>query len=383
MKFTAKVATPIKTMYAFVKASGACKKISALNYIGIQANADTQRVTLCASGADRYVSYTTAADVHSTDTLFYKMKELENLIGKSKAEMTFENSIVTQGKKQGEIFLGTDPLNGMGLPPLDHVETWDNVKTKELCRTVRAVGYAISDNEAKPALTGIRFDGSVTAIDGHRLATVLTSFKPSMHFTAPGKALKAALNVIESAGGEKVQIGCDASYLHIRSSVRDQDGNFVSELVISMRRLVDTYPNWRQLIPNHFACTVEVDRLNWVDGILDLSPYSGDNPTIFSIHNRESYLTAKGKPISGVQVQSILSGTWLKAGAIAFEGRYMMEALQACADETIKLHLNTDKSPLVVRSSETETHLIMPVQIRDIEDHLGYIRQFKIFFKPV
>ncbi|MDI9641080.1 DNA polymerase III subunit beta [Kamptonema cortianum] len=239
-----------------------------------------------------------------------------------------------------------------------------NLSASQLRRAINAVAYAVSDDTSRPVLTGVLFtyDGEVltmVATDTHRMAVnkiVKSGIGSSVTAIVPEKALRI-IRSLDLQDDEEVSLGFDEA----RVSVDIGSAQVVSQL------LSGQYPNWERVVPSEYTRTWTMDRVELFDNIKRAMILARDNA------NRIKFTGAGDKVVISARSEdkgeakeevSILS----KNGDvdIAFNGRYVMEALQALEGEGIRAEMTESSRPAVLRPTESadETFcVVMPMAI--------------------
>lgn len=262
------------------------------------------------------------------------------------------------------------------------------VSTDDTRMTITAVAVTINPDEDAHDLGVVE----VAATDGHRLSVnkgsqVLTSLPedgalPKQTLLISGLIAK---KLVSSNG--LLSKGEEVFFLQVSESdglVRIISG----ATTLTMRLLDGQYPNYRQLIPSAFHAVVEVSGLAVEDAAKRVSSMSANNIITFCLAQDEKYFdlesarSLEGK--SGKESISceIVEGTWPSSpdngfAQIGVNNSYLVEAIQTAVRSgsgMVRVKLNTITSPfLIVPSSPdgadgddlyTQTHLLMPVQIR-------------------
>lgn len=226
--------------------------------------------------------------------------------------------------------------------------------------------YASSTDESKQVLAGIHFSGSkaqgleLASTDGHRLARVqLGDFSEELHLTIPAKALQELKSLLGSV---------DATVkLYVQSAlvVFAWEG-----YRLTSRLLEGQYPNYNQLIPQRFERTVTVDRKALLEALARIAVLAGqskNNCVTFEIDPSKEGVTlsANAQDVGNGEevVAAQMTGESLM---IAFDARYLSEALKVITCAEVLISFNTATSPVVIKPLNDSfcLALLMPVQVR-------------------
>ena len=261
---------------------------------------------------------------------------------------------------------GIDAVEFPPLPARD-AEASVEVESAQLEQAITQTALAASADEARPVLTGVLLaleDDRITlaATDGHRLAVrslaveqrgepvAASVIVPARHIAEVARAINPSRPV--------VGITLSAQRNQIFFSMRD--------LEISSRLIEGTYPNYAQVIPADSTTRVtlpassllretrtasvlakdaaNVVRFSAADGTLTLSAQTAE------VGDDEAPLSAD---VAGDQVQ------------IAFNAKYVLDALTVVDADQVQLGFNGPLSPGVIRPVGREDYLyvVMPVRV--------------------
>ena len=260
--------------------------------------------------------------------------------------------------------LGVDPSDYPELPDVAS-QSGVGLPQKLLGEMIRQTLFAVSDNETRPVYTGELFvleEGQLTvvAVDGYRLALrreTLEENTENCSFIVPGKAL-ADLEKLCSDSDESVRILLGEKHISFT----------IDRTVLISRRLEGEFLDYKKSIPNHFGVNVTCARGDLQRAVERVSLIIDDrvkNPVrcVFSDDCiKISCATALGKaddicPVEGSGGETV----------IAFNNRYLLDALKAAPAEQLSVGLNNSSSPCVfspVDESDKFLYMILPVRIR-------------------
>ena len=261
--------------------------------------------------------------------------------------------------------LGVDPADYPELPDVAS-RTGVGLPQKLLGEMIRQTLFAVSDNEARPVYTGELFvlDGgqlTVVAVDGYRLALrreEIEESTDSCSFIVPGKAL-SDLEKLCSDSDEPVRILLGEKHISFT----------IDRTVLVSRRLEGEFLDYKKTVPASFGVNVTCTRTELQRAVERVSLIIDDrvkNPVrcVFSDGCiRISCATALGKaddicPVEGSGGETV----------IAFNNRYLLDALKAAPAEELSVGLNNSSSPCVlspVDDSDRFLYMILPVRIRN------------------
>ncbi len=235
----------------------------------------------------------------------------------------------------------------------------------ELKAAVEGVAFAVSDDISNRAvLTGVLFsyDGAtltMVATDTHRLAVNRihrAGIGSSLTVIVSGKALKT-IRALPLADDAELTLSFDES----RAAVNIGSAQVVSQL------LTGQYPNWERVVPQEFTRVWTVDKGEFYDNIKRAMILAKDtaNRIRFSGHGDKVVISARSEDKGEAKEEVSVVG---KNGdlEIAFNGRYVMDALQAMKSDGIRAEMTESSRPAVLRPTEGgDDHfcVVMPMAI--------------------
>ncbi len=240
------------------------------------------------------------------------------------------------------------------------------IEIKPLTKAVKKAGFAAAGYETSNLLSGIVCDinGQVLEIastDGNRLARVREAIKNS-----DGKARQL---IIPSRTMN--EFGKISSYIEedsIKIFTEKTKIVFKSSKTTMISRLLDgQFPKYNQLIPTESPKTVVVNVETLTSALeraaIMVNDKTGSVKMEFSDGNLKLYADTPDSGKSEEKVAVEYTGDDL---IIAFNYKYILEALKSMDCEEVKIGLNTSLSATVFRPNNNEDFvcLIMPVQIR-------------------
>ncbi|MFM8975554.1 MAG: DNA polymerase III subunit beta, partial [Vulcanococcus sp.] len=260
------------------------------------------------------------------------------------------------------------------LPGGDPIEI--QLDAEALIKGLRATLFASSGDEAKQLLTGVHLGLDAqglecAATDGHRLAVLRlqngaeapggeATGTPELDVTVPARSLRELERLLSSRGAaDPVSLFCDRGQVVFQWA--DQ--------VLTSRSLDGTYPNYRQLIPDSFARSLQLDRKGLVGALERVAVLADQHNNVVKL----STDPAAGQLAISADAQDVGSGSEALAAEvngeaiqIAFNVRYVLDGLKAMGSERVELRCNAPTTPVVLSPVDEPafTYLVMPVQIR-------------------
>jgi DNA polymerase-3 subunit beta len=264
---------------------------------------------------------------------------------------------------------GIDAIEFPPLPPRDTGAAIE-VDGPALAAAVTQTAMAASSDEARPVLTGVltQFDGdrvTLVATDGHRLAVKTMEVAvadggedaPSGSIIVPARHLTEVARAITPAR-PTVRIAVSPS--------RNQVFFTMPDLEISSRLIEGTYPNYSQVIPAESTTTVTLPTSALLRETRTVSVLAKDAANVVRLRTGDGTLTLLAQTAEVGDDEAPLEATVNGDEVhIAFNARYVLDALAAVDSDQVQLSFNGPLSPGVIRPVGTDDYLciIMPVRV--------------------
>ena len=353
----------------------------------LTADAGTDRLSL--TGFDLSLGIQTAltASVESSGAITLPAR----LLGEIVSRLSSDSPITLATDEAGEQVelkssSGSYQMRGMSaddFPELPLVESGKAVKVnaRALLTALRGTLFASSSDEAKQLLTGVHlhFDGKAmeaAATDGHRLAVlsladaldVETTVSSEMDdqgenfsVTLPSRSLREVERLIAGwRSDDQVSLFCD----------KGQVVFLAADQVVTSRTLDGTYPNYRQLIPDGFARSFDVDRRAFIAALERIAVLADQHNNVVKVSGDNTSelleISADAQDV-GSGSESLSAEFTGDAVQIAFNVRYVLDGLKVMDSDRIVLRCNAPTTPAIISPKDDDigfTYLVMPVQIR-------------------
>lgn len=246
------------------------------------------------------------------------------------------------------------------MPAITQGKTW-TVDGPILKRALQQVTMAASSDEARPVLTGmyVHTDGKqlyMTATDSYRLAEKkLSTIKEDVNLLIPATAMQDLLRIV-SDFEEKVHITHD-----------DQQVLFtVGDIELVARLIEGNYPDYRKLIPSHFATSAKIKRSELVNITKVSSLFARESAGSVTIHVNEKDKTVSIKSVASQLGENTATAPAevVGSGDITLNSRYLLDGLHAFSGEDVLLRFNGKLEPCILQdpASDDYTHLVMPLK---------------------
>lgn len=233
-------------------------------------------------------------------------------------------------------------------------------------KAVRQAGFAAASYETSNLLSGIVCDISenileIASTDGNRLARVRETIDNKDNRTnqliIPSKTLNEFIKMSSFIDEETVKIYTEKSKIILKS-----------EKTTTISRLLEgQFPKYNQLIPQESPKIAVVNVSQLTSALERVSIMVNEKTSIVKLEFSENSLKLSADtPDSGKSEENFDIDYKGEEMAIAFNYKYVLEALKNIDCEEVKIGLNTGLSATMFRPNCEEDYvcLIMPVQIR-------------------
>jgi DNA polymerase-3 subunit beta len=261
---------------------------------------------------------------------------------------------------------GIDAVEFPPLPARD-AEATVTLDAQTLEAAIGQTAVAASTDEARPVLTGVLLqlegDGvTLAATDGHRLAVRKLSRQgdgeaPATSVIVPARHLGEVARAI-TAARPTVEVTLSASRNHIFFRMRDVE--------VSSRLIEGAYPNYAQVIPASQSTTVTLPAATLLRETRTASILAKDAANVVRLATGEGTLTLHAQTAEVGDDEAPLAATVTGEGVqIAFNARYVLDALGVIDSEEVALGFNGPLSPGEIRPVGRDDYLyiVMPVRV--------------------
>lgn len=236
----------------------------------------------------------------------------------------------------------------------------------ELLAAIEQTQMAASTDEARPVLTGVLLhidrDGqTLAATDGHRLAVRKLQARSvgdlEARLIVPARALAELPRAFRGESGE-VEV--------IVSKARNQVFFRAGTSEVTSRLIDGTYPNYTQVIPTKSSTTIKVATSELNQTVRAVSLFARDSANVIRLKTETGGLvlsaTTNEVGDSRAEVNADVDGSDIQ---IAFNARYILDALAVAAEDQVELLFDGPLSPGLIRppGSDQYLYVIMPVRV--------------------
>lgn len=253
-------------------------------------------------------------------------------------------TIITQ--RTHAVFQGESAENFPLIPRLEEGNTI-LLPTPEITHALDAVLYAVAVDETRPELSGVLFSGEesilkLVATDSYRLAeaSITLPYTLSSPFSVilPRRAAQEIHRALTSSLETKLRFGPGQLLL------------ITPTLEVICRQIEGTYPDYLQIIPKEYQTRVIVDRLSFLRTLRATSVFSGNTVSRVALEVRPHtlYISATTPEVGETETELVAEviGEDL---SLAFNERFIREALTSFSSELISLDLVSATTPAMLR----------------------------------
>lgn len=250
-------------------------------------------------------------------------------------------------------------LNGVNpneFPNLDFVETKEPIiMSTGLFKTIiNQTAFAASLSETRPLLTGINFkneDGKfeIIATDSYRLAKKVVDITPdnSFNIVIPCKNLMELVKTIDEEDS------------NIELHIFNNKILFKYKNILFLSRLLSgSYPANSSIIPDNYEACVDCHFAYLYDMIDRASLLTSDrdkNTIKLEVKNKKLVISSNSPEIG--KVEETMAVNCDKDIVVSFSSKYMLDAIKSFNKTEVTLCINSDNSPILIKSKEDDSLL--------------------------
>ncbi len=270
--------------------------------------------------------------------------------------------------RSGASFYKIHGLSADEFPPLPQFKEEKKVTLPQetLKGMLKKTSFAMSADESRYVLNGIYFslkDHKLTmvATDGRRLALVDEEMDVSEQsqgdFIVPAKTV-AELNRLLTDKGE-----VELRYAENQASFRLHDEKS-GEILIITKLIEGNYPNYRQVIPSETKERVTLVREEFLHALrrAEIMTSEKSNSVKMSFAKNRLEITANS-PEVGEAKEALAVNYKGPDMAIAFNPKYMIDPLNALANDEVFIELIDELSPGVLKINGPFLYVVMPMRL--------------------
>ena len=332
--------------------------------------ADGNLLKLTATDLDVTVSCAVEAQVKKGGSTTVPVKKLFGIIrelnnNEIELEVDEKNNCSI---RSGASFYKVNGLAAEEYPPMPNFKDEKKVTLKQetVKSMMRKTSFAISTDESRYVLNGIFMslkDHKLTmvATDGRRLALVDEEVdvteQSQGEFIVPAKAVNELNRLLQATGEIEIKYSDNQAAFNLK----DEKG--FSILIIS-KLIEGNYPNYRQVIPGDAKERVSLMREEFLHALrrAEIMTSEKSNSVKLAFTKNNLAITANS-PEVGEARESIAVNYKGKDMAIAFNPKYMIDPLNALAEDEVFFELIDELSPGVLKINGPFLYVVMPMRL--------------------
>ena len=256
--------------------------------------------------------------------------------------------------------------NGEDFPTLPEVQQNEafTLGQNELRNLIRQTIFSIAQESAKQVLMGEYFEMKadalqVVSIDGYRISfrksPVSHAFQEKS-VIVPGKTLNELMKILSQEEEDKVHL-----------YFTDKHVLFDLGMAIMVSRLIEgEFISYENNFTNDFTTKIIIETQALIQALERASLVSRDNrKTPVKLEMRPNQLILTAKSDMGSAYEEVPDETEGDEMQIAFNPRYLIEALRAIEDEKVAIRFTGSLSPCIIAPLEGDAYqyLILPLRI--------------------
>jgi DNA polymerase-3 subunit beta len=333
-------------------------------------HAKDDRIELTATDLDVTVSCSVEAKVKKPGTTTLPVKKLFSIVRELNG---LEIDLEVDEKnfcsiRSGASFFKVNGLAADEFPPASKFKEEKKVvlPQEKLRAMLKKTSFAVSTDESRYVLNGIFLslkDHKITmvATDGRRLALVDEEAdvpeKSHGEFIVPIKAVNELSRLLQEKGEVEIRY----SENQVAFNLKDEKG--FSILIVS-KLIEGNYPNYRQVIPGEMKERIPLVREEFLHALRRAEIMTSEKSNSVKLAFGKNSLTiTANSPDVGEAKESIAINYKGKEMAIAFNPKYVIDPLNALANEEVFIELIDELSPGVLKINGPFLYVVMPMRL--------------------
>jgi DNA polymerase III subunit beta len=292
---------------------------------------------------------------------------------------SLQGAKITLESEGDQLLVTTDSfhgsINGISateFPPIPLAsEKSVSVAAALLRESLPEIAFAAASEDGRPILTGILTEIKkntleLVATDGFRLAHKTASLKDPIgegfRYLIPRRTFEEVIRLIgeDSKGKDDV--------VEISTSENQNQIIFsIGNTKLSSRLIEGQFPTWERIVPTAFVANATVDRGELLKAVKLSSVFAkGETANVIKLQTgtKQLLLSSEARELGTqeTQVEAVVEG---EAITIAFNARFLVDALSNCSDPKINIQFSGNLSPAVIKPVEESglEYVIMPVRL--------------------
>jgi DNA polymerase III subunit beta len=367
MKLSIKQSELLPTLQAVARSCGVRSTLPVLANILLQT--DQGKLKLSATNLELGVVKTVNADITTDGEITVPSRTFLEIIS-SLTDTDLElDATADQMKISAKNFSATlncIPATEFPSIPLS-TESGVMIDAQVLKQALPQISFAAAADEGRPILTGIlteikKDSLELVATDGFRLAhktAKVESTADSFKALIPRRTLEEVVRLIsEEEDVDKIEIST--------SENQNQMIFKINQTQLSSRLIEGQFPSWEKIIPQTTENRTIVDRGDLLKAVKLASVFAKDSANIIKLKTGEKQivLTSEAKELGGQETE-VLASIEGPEIFIAFNSKFLSDALAACASTQVAIEFSGNLSAALIKpiGEEGLEYVIMPVRL--------------------
>jgi len=290
---------------------------------------------------------------------------VRRLPGSSASIRTDEKAVtvIKSGKAEFKI-LGQPGDEFPALPKVEQAIPYV-IPSGELRNMIRQTIFSVAVDDTKPALTGelLEIKNNVmklVSVDGFRISLRVYAPEVScedLRAIIPAKTLNELSKILPADGDEVVRIYNSERHMLFA----------LEECVLVSRVIEGDFISYENVFTDDYTTMITVEREAMVDALERASLISKDarkNPVKVNIADEQAVITSNTEIGTSYDELSIVQDG--KNLEIAFNPRYLIDALKALETERVEMQFTTPLSPCIIKGEDVDIqkYLVLPLRVK-------------------
>ena len=332
--------------------------------------AEGGKLEFTATDLDVTVSCEVEAKVEKEGATTVPVKKLFGIVRElngGEIEIETDEKNLTSIRSGGSFF----KIHGLGadeFPPIQKIKDDKKViLTQEKVRgMIKKTSFAVSTDESRYVLNGIFISlkenkMTLVATDGRRLALVdeevEISDKSSGEFIVPAKAVGELNRLLQDKGELELRYSENQASFTLK-------GEKLNTVLLTTKLIEGNYPNYRQVIPGEAKERIALGREELMQALRRAEIMTSEKANSVKLNFGRNTLTiTANSPEVGEARETMAINYKGKELAIAFNPRYLIDPLNALAEDEVFIELIDELSPGVLKINGPFLYVVMPMRL--------------------
>ncbi|HET8709249.1 MAG TPA: DNA polymerase III subunit beta [Candidatus Saccharimonadales bacterium] len=323
------------------------------------------RLSISATNLDIAITQYIGAKISEEGSITVPARLMQDFVG------SLPSGVIDLKLEDSKLHIKTDQYNSVVngivaddfpvMPEITEGKTW-SVPGQALKRGLQQVVFAASNDESRPFLTGVYMhteDGNlyIAATDSYRLAekNLGKNKEENVQLLIPATAMQDLLRILGDTD-DVVMVTHD-----------DQQILFhVGEVDLVARLLEGKYPDYRKLIPQQFAVSSTLKKVDFVNITKVSSLFARESAGSVTINVDEDTKEVSIRSIASQLGENTAnaSAAVTGSGSITLNSRYLLDGLQALGGDEVMFGFNGKLEATLLKDAKADdyVHIIMPLK---------------------